>query len=95
MISWLFSINIESVGSDKFLMIPWRDLKFTTVIPSDEDSTFNVQIILHIKFVDLNNDNVIDAADRYFIGNTLPDLEYSLRIDLDYKNFDLCIDVKI
>jgi TonB-linked SusC/RagA family outer membrane protein len=44
-----------------------------------------------LKFVDLNNDNVIDAADRYFIGNTLPDLEYSLRIDLDYKNFDLSV----
>lgn len=44
-----------------------------------------------IKFVDINNDNVIDADDRDFIGNTLPDLEYGVRIDLGYKNWDLSI----
>ncbi|WP_296623565.1 TonB-dependent receptor [Marivirga sp.] len=41
-----------------------------------------------IKFVDLNNDGKIDGDDRDFIGNTLPDLEYGIRIDLNYKNFD-------
>ncbi|WP_293297321.1 TonB-dependent receptor [Allomuricauda sp.] len=41
-----------------------------------------------IRFVDINNDGVIDGDDRDFIGNTLPDLEYGLRIDLSYKNFD-------
>lgn len=44
-----------------------------------------------IKFSDLNNDGVIDSRDRDFIGNTLPDLEYGLRIDLGYKNFDFSI----
>lgn len=44
-----------------------------------------------IKFVDFNNDGVINADDRDFIGNTLPDLEYGIRIDLGYKNWDMSI----
>lgn len=41
-----------------------------------------------VKFIDLNNDGVIDSDDRDFIGTTVPDLEYGIRIDLNYKNFD-------
>jgi TonB-linked SusC/RagA family outer membrane protein len=44
-----------------------------------------------IKFQDLNGDGVIGPEDRDFIGNTLPDLEYGIRINLDYKNFDFSI----
>lgn len=44
-----------------------------------------------LKFQDLNGDGTIDANDRDFIGNTLPDLEYGIRIDLGYKNFDFSI----
>ena len=44
-----------------------------------------------LKFQDLNGDNVIDSDDRDFIGNTLPDLEYGIRLDLGYKNFDFSI----
>jgi TonB-dependent starch-binding outer membrane protein SusC len=44
-----------------------------------------------IKFVDLNNDGVINANDRDFIGNTLPSLEYGLGFNLNYKNFDFAI----
>ena len=44
-----------------------------------------------LKFQDLNGDGTIDADDRDFIGNTLPDLEYGIRIDLGYKNFDFSI----
>lgn len=44
-----------------------------------------------IKFQDLNNDGVIDTEDRDFIGTTLPDLEYGIRIDLDYKNWDFSV----
>ena len=35
-----------------------------------------------VKFVDLNNDGVINGDDRDFIGTTLPDLEYGLRIEI-------------
>ncbi|WP_346858363.1 TonB-dependent receptor [uncultured Draconibacterium sp.] len=41
-----------------------------------------------IRYKDLNNDGTIDALDQDFLGTTLPDLEYSLRVDLNYKNFD-------
>ncbi|MDO9554836.1 TonB-dependent receptor [Rhodonellum sp.] len=44
-----------------------------------------------IKFMDLNNDGVIDADDRDFIGNTLPGLEYGIGINLGYKNFDFAV----
>lgn len=44
-----------------------------------------------IRFLDLNNDNIVDVQDRTFIGNTLASLEYGVRIDLNYKRFDLSI----
>lgn len=44
-----------------------------------------------IRFMDLNNDGVIDSDDRDFIGNTLPALEYGLGINLNYRNLDFSI----
>ncbi|HEX5024571.1 MAG TPA: SusC/RagA family TonB-linked outer membrane protein, partial [Agriterribacter sp.] len=44
-----------------------------------------------IRYVDINNDNVINDLDRTWIGTTLPALEYGARVDLAYKNFDLSI----
>jgi TonB-linked SusC/RagA family outer membrane protein len=41
------------------------------------------------KFRDLNNDGVINAADRTYIGSPHPDFTGGLRINLEYKNFDL------
>ncbi|MUH36995.1 TonB-dependent receptor [Zobellia amurskyensis] len=44
-----------------------------------------------LKFQDLNGDGTIDSDDRDFIGNTLPDLEYGVRLDVGYKNFDFSV----
>lgn len=44
-----------------------------------------------IRYVDLNKDNVINDLDRTWIGSTLPDLEYGVRIDVNYKKFDLSV----
>ncbi|WP_373517280.1 SusC/RagA family TonB-linked outer membrane protein [Pricia sp.] len=44
-----------------------------------------------LKFQDLNGDNIVDSDDRDFIGTILPDLEYGVRIDLGYKNFDFSV----
>ncbi|SFZ91843.1 TonB-linked outer membrane protein, SusC/RagA family [Flaviramulus basaltis] len=41
-----------------------------------------------IKYVDQNNDGVIDLADKVDIGNPIPDATMGLNISLDYKNFD-------
>jgi TonB-linked SusC/RagA family outer membrane protein len=44
-----------------------------------------------IKFVDINDDGVINSDDRTFIGSTLPKLEYGINISLAYKNFDFSV----
>ncbi len=44
-----------------------------------------------IKIVDTDNNGVIDSNDRDFIGNTLPDLEYGIRLDVGYKNLDFSV----
>ena len=41
-----------------------------------------------IRYVDTNNDGRIDDLDRTWIGTTLPALEYGVRVDLSYKNWD-------
>lgn len=41
-----------------------------------------------LKFANLNNDNIIDANDRTYIGNPNPTVSYGLTINLAYKNFD-------
>lgn len=44
-----------------------------------------------IRYVDINNDGVINDLDRTWIGTTLPQLEYGARVDLTYKKFDLSV----
>jgi TonB-linked SusC/RagA family outer membrane protein len=44
-----------------------------------------------IRYVDVNSDGRIDDLDRTWIGTTLPKLEYGVRLDVSYKNFDLSI----
>ncbi|HKH63174.1 MAG TPA: TonB-dependent receptor, partial [Flavitalea sp.] len=44
-----------------------------------------------IRYVDINNDNVINDLDRTWIGTTLPRLEYGARVDFIYKQFDLSL----
>ena len=44
-----------------------------------------------IKFVDANNDGVINDDDRVFQGSPFPDFTFALNCNLRYKNFDLSI----
>lgn len=44
-----------------------------------------------IKYVDLNGDGVVNSLDQDWIGTTLPKLEYGLRVNLGYKNFDFSL----
>lgn len=46
-----------------------------------------------LKFVDINGDGEITQEDRTIIGNPTPDLTYGFNINLNYKNFDLGIDM--
>lgn len=44
-----------------------------------------------IKFVDANNDGVINDDDRVFQGSPFPDFTFALNGNIRYKNFDLSI----
>ena len=44
-----------------------------------------------IKFVDVNNDGVIDSNDKTKVGSPLPDFEYSISLNAAYKGFDIAI----
>lgn len=42
-----------------------------------------------IRFVDLNEDGIIDDNDRTYLGDPIPDLTMGLNLTVNYKNFDL------
>jgi TonB-linked SusC/RagA family outer membrane protein len=44
-----------------------------------------------LKYADLNGNDTIDANDQTWLGTTLPKIEYGIRIDLNYKSFDLSL----
>ncbi|MBC7922815.1 MAG: TonB-dependent receptor [Ferruginibacter sp.] len=44
-----------------------------------------------IRYRDLNGDGTINALDQTWLGTQLPSLEYGLRVNLGYKNFDLSV----
>ena len=44
-----------------------------------------------IKFKDVNGNGVIDASDRTFIGNPIPEFSYGLNLSGSYKGFDLSV----
>lgn len=44
-----------------------------------------------VKFLDLNDDGVIDESDREIIGNPHPKVVYGLNAQLGYGNFDLSV----
>lgn len=44
-----------------------------------------------VKFVDINNDGMIDDKDRTIIGNPWPKITYGLNASAGYKNFDLTL----
>jgi TonB-linked SusC/RagA family outer membrane protein len=41
-----------------------------------------------IRFVDANNDGVINSDDRQYCGNPFPDFEYGLRLSLNWNELD-------
>ena len=44
-----------------------------------------------MNFVDLDNDGDIDDDDQTYLGSPIPDFEYSLAFNMDYRNFDLSL----
>ena len=46
-----------------------------------------------IKFVDQNNDNVIDTKDQVIIGNPNPDFTFGFNNNITYRDFDLAFSI--
>lgn len=44
-----------------------------------------------LKYADLNNDGLIDSNDTRIVGNTSPKVDYSVSINIRYRNFDLTV----
>ncbi|MFT3679254.1 MAG: TonB-dependent receptor [Ferruginibacter sp.] len=44
-----------------------------------------------VRYVDLNNDGVINESDKTMIGNPNPDFTFGFNLALDYKGFDLSV----
>jgi hypothetical protein len=44
-----------------------------------------------VRYVDLNNDGVIDANDKTMIGNPNPDFTFGFNVALEYKGFDFSV----
>jgi len=41
-----------------------------------------------VRYTDRNNDGIIDAKDRFILGNAFPRFTFGLNYELKYKNFD-------
>lgn len=44
-----------------------------------------------LRFVDLNNDGMIDQDDRTFIGNPIPEFIFGFGVNVNYGNFDFSV----
>lgn len=44
-----------------------------------------------VRFLDLNDDGVIDDEDRTILGDPFPDMTYGLNVDLRFKQFDFTV----
>ncbi len=44
-----------------------------------------------VKYVDVNQDGVIDESDKVDLGNGIPDFTFGFNINLYYKNFDFSV----
>lgn len=44
-----------------------------------------------LRFVDINNDNVINDEDKTYMGSGLPKIEYGFTFNAEYKNFDISL----
>ncbi|MFN8258253.1 MAG: TonB-dependent receptor [Bacteroidales bacterium] len=45
-----------------------------------------------LRFVDINNDGVINGNDRTYIGSSIPDIIFGLNISITYKALDFSLD---
>ena len=74
-----FSDSNEIKNSPIQFGSPWNATNLNSTKPGD------------VKYADTNGDGKVDATDRKVLGNPFPRYEYSINLNLTYKNFDLNI----
>ena len=80
------------IGHSQFEVFGYKtDGLFQSQADIDSHATQVASRLGGIKYVDINNDGVINSDDRTFIGSTQPKLEYGINISLAYKNIDMSI----
>ncbi|MFL5789316.1 MAG: TonB-dependent receptor domain-containing protein, partial [Flavisolibacter sp.] len=85
-------VNHSIIGHSQFTIFGYKTAGiFQTQHDVDAWASQPGAAIGRLKYVDINGDGKIDANDQAFLGNTLPKMEYGIRIDLNYRNFDLTI----
>ena len=57
------------------------------VKPTDGSPYFNDLRPGDVRFVDQNQDGLIDEADKVYLGNPNPDFEMGIQLNLEYKGF--------
>ncbi|GET23257.1 SusC/RagA family TonB-linked outer membrane protein [Prolixibacter denitrificans] len=62
-------------------------------IDADPIATDNGLVPGDFKFVDQNNDQVIDDNDKVFLGSYFPDLTYGANLGLTYKNIEFSMSI--
>ncbi|MBI9064774.1 MAG: TonB-dependent receptor, partial [Marinilabiliaceae bacterium] len=85
---WIYQVG-ESIGS--FYMFEADGLYSTQDIEAGNVIPYGTQVpeAGMVKFVDQNNDKVIDDKDRTIVGQDVPDFTYGININLNYKNWSL------
>ena len=85
-------VNHSIIGHTQFSIFGYKtDGIFQTQAEVDKAPTQPGAAPGRLRYVDVNGDGKIDANDQTWLGTTLPKVEYGLRVDLSYKNFDLAI----
>lgn len=80
------------IGHSQFEVFGYKtDGLFQSQADIDSHATQVASRLGGIKYVDINDDGVINSDDRTFIGSTQPKLEYGINISLAYKNIDMSI----
>lgn len=89
-----FAGNAEQdiLGESQFSIFGYRtDGLFQNQAEVDAHATQVGAAPGRIRYVDLNEDGIVDALDQEYFGTTLPQLEYALSVNVAYRNFDLSV----
>ena len=81
------------IGYFKGLVVTGVYQSYADILKSPSEASLGTARPGDLKYKDVNGDGVIDASDRTFIGNPSPKFMYGANITLNYKGFNLGVDI--